>query len=281
MISRLWLLIPLYLYCSPLYSQKEEPDCRELVLKSLEHIREVKGLKYHLKVIERGKKGMNYYESSVKFNRVPRKIYLYIKGIEVLWVQGTNNGKALVKPNSFPYFNLLLDPMGDLMRQDQHHTLHEMGFDYFGSVIQHTMDRLGPKFDEYFSYEGEERMNNRPCHKVVINNRDFRYVDYKVGKGESITSIARKLYIPEYLIVENNRKFDDYFDLLEPGTVIRIPNWYAKRVTVFIDQFYFVPISVKVEDDKGLFEEYNYHFLQVNPRFDDSEFTRNHKDYGF
>src|SRR5690606_29835351 len=111
------------------HAQRQDTDCHALMVKTLRHIREVKGLKYHLKVIERGKKGMNLYESAVRFHRHPRKIYLYIKGIEVLWVEGQHNGKALVKPNSFPFFNLTLDPMGDLMRQDQHHTLHEMGFD--------------------------------------------------------------------------------------------------------------------------------------------------------
>src|SRR5687768_7775278 len=142
------------------FSQKTE-SCEEIVNKSLKAIREVKGLKYHLKITERGKKGYNFYESSVKFIRNPRQIYLYIKGIEVLWVQGANEGRALVKPNSFPYFNLNLDPMGNLMRQDQHHTLNEMGYDYFASVIQHTVDKLDTKFNEYFHLAGEERVNNR------------------------------------------------------------------------------------------------------------------------
>ena len=84
------------------FSQKNELTAKEIVLKSLKSIREVKGLKYHLKITERGKKGFNYYQSSVKFNRNPRLIYLYIKGIEVLWLQGKNDGKALIKPNSFP-----------------------------------------------------------------------------------------------------------------------------------------------------------------------------------
>jgi len=262
-------------------AQKQDITCHEVVTKTLKSIREVKGLKYHLKITERGKKGFNFYESSVKFNRNPRLIYLYIKGIEVLWVQGQNDGKALIKPNSFPFFNLNLDPMGNLMRQDQHHTLNEMGYDYFASVIQHTMDKLDTRFDEYFELEGEERVNNRPCYKIVINNRDFSYVDYKVGDNESITSIARKFYIAEYMILEKNPKFKDYFDILKKGEVIKIPTWYAKNVVMYVDQLYFLPISVKVTDDRGLFEEYNYHFLQVNPKFEEGEFTRNYPGYGF
>lgn len=269
------------IFVLPFYSQTKELSCEEVVLKSLKAIKEVKGLKYHLKIIERGKKGFNNYESHVKFNRNPRLIYLYIKGIEVLWLEGKNNGKALVKPNSFPFFNLNLDPMGDLMRQDQHHTLNEMGYDYFASIIQNTVDRLGEKFDDCFSFGEEEKINNRMCYKILIDNKEFKYVDYTVGEGESITSIARKHHIAEYMILEKNPKFKDYFDILKKGQVIKIPNWYCRTVTMYIDKFYFLPISIKINDDKGLFEEYNYHFLQVNPKFEADEFNRDNKNYGF
>lgn len=276
------ILLLFFLFCETAYSQKTELTCHEVVTKSLKSIRELKGLKYHLKITERGRKGnYNHYESAVKFNRNPRQIYLYIKGIEVLWVQGRNDGKALVKPNSFPFFNLNLDPMGDLMRQDQHHTLNEMGYDYFASIIQYSVDKLADRFDEYFQLEGEERVNNRPCYKVVINNKDFGYRDYIVGEGESITSIARKFYVAEYMILEKNPKFKDYFDILKKGQVIRIPTWYCKNVVMYIDQLYFVPISIKVTDDRSLFEEYNYYFLQVNPRFEEGEFSKTYKDYKF
>jgi hypothetical protein len=260
---------------------KVAPTCKEIMTKCIKSIKEVKGLKYHLKITERGKKGFNFYESAVKFNRNPRLIYLYIKGIEVLWLQGKNKGRALVKPNSFPYFNLNLDPMGDLMRQDQHHTLNEMGYDYFGSIIEYSMTKIDSKFDEYFKLEGEERINNRPCYKVSINNKDFSYTDYTVQEGESITSIARKFYVSEYMILEKNKKFNDYFDILKKGQVIKIPTWYCKTVTLYIDQLYHLPISIKIQDDKGLFEEYNYHYLQVNPKFEEGEFSKDYKDYKF
>lgn len=278
------ILYTFLFFCAltPVFSQQKPSfTCKEIMTKCIKSIKEVKGLKYHLKITERGKKGFNYYESAVKFNRNPRLIYLYIKGIEVLWLQGKNKGRALVKPNSFPYINLNLDIMGDLMRQDQHHTLNEMGYDYFGSIIEYSMNKIGEKFDEYFTLEGEERINNRPCYKITINNKDFGYANYTVQENESITSIARKFYVSEYMILEKNPKFRDYFDILKAGQIIKVPTWYCKMVTIYVDQLYFLPISVKVEDDKGIFEEYNYHFLQVNPKFEEGEFTRDYKDYKF
>ena len=263
------------------FAQKPPLTTKDVVFKMIKTIDDLERLKYSLKIIERGKKGYNHYESSVKLNRKPRKIYLYIKGIELLWVSGWNNEKAYVKPNFFPYMNLSLDPLGYLMRQDQHHTLNEMGVDYFGGLIEYMALKNGNKFDNYFKLEGEERVNNRPCYKVVIDNKDFAYETYTVGDNESITSIARKLHISEYMILEVNPKFKDYFDILKKGQTIKVPNAYAKYVTLYIDQLYFLPISIKILDDKGLYEQYDYHFLQVNPKIDDAEFTKKYKDYKF
>jgi outer membrane lipoprotein-sorting protein len=263
------------------FAQNGFVTTKEVVFKMIKSINDLERLKYSLKIVERGKKGYNHYESSVKLNRKPRKIYLYIKGIELLWVSGWNNNKAYVKPNSFPYVNLSLDPLGYLMRQDQHHTLNEMGVDYFAGLIEYMALKNGNKFDQYFKLEGEERINNRPCYKVIIDNKDFGYENYTVGVNESITSIARKLHISEYMILEVNPKFNDYFDILKKGQVIKVPNAYAKHVTLYIDQLYFLPISIKILDDKGLFEQYDYHFLQVNPKIDDAEFTKQYKDYKF
>lgn len=262
-------------------AQKPTPTTKEIIFKMIKTIEDLERLKYSLKIVERGKKGYNHYESSVKLNRKPRKIYLYIKGIELLWVAGWNNNKAYVKPNSFPYINLSLDPLGYLMRQDQHHTLNEMGVDYFGGLIEYMALKNGNKFDNYFKLEGEERINNRPCYKVIIDNKDFGYETYTIGDNESITSIARKLHISEYMILEVNPKFKDYFDILKKGQTIKVPNAYAKHVTLYIDQLYFLPISIKILDDKGLYEQYDYHFLQVNPKIEDAEFTKNYKDYKF
>lgn len=272
----------IHAFSSHLCAQKTNAlTAKEITSKMTQSIEDLERIKYSLKITERGKKGYNYYESSVKLNRSPRKIYLYIKGIELLWVAGWNNQKAFVKPNSFPYVNLSLDPLGYLMRQDQHHTLNEMGFDYFGSIIEYISNKVGDKFDSYFKLEGEERYNNRPCYKITITNHDFGYENYTVGANESITSIARKLHISEYMILEVNPKINDYFDILKKGQVLKVPNAYAKDVTLWIDQLYFLPIGVKIFDDKSLFEQYDYHFLQVNPKIDDVEFTKSYKDYKF
>ncbi len=255
--------------------------CREIVDQMLKRIHDVQQLKYNLKITERTNNKFNNFASSVKLNRKPRKLYLYTNGIEVLWVEGTNKGNALVKPNSFPYFNLNLDPNGSLMRDGQHHTINEMGFDYFGSIIEFISKKYSDRFDKVFTLEGEETVNNRPCYKITINNSDFKFVDYTVSKGENLVSIARKLFVGEYMILERNKpKVDDYKDV-KAGQVIKVPTAYAKYVTLYVDKLFNMPVGSRIYDDNGLYEQYDYFFLQLNPKLEDAEFTRDYKGYGF
>jgi hypothetical protein len=255
-------------------------SCKELMIKMINAINDVKTLKYNLKIVERTKGKFNHFQSSVKLKRVPRKLYLSTNGIEVLWVQGTNKGDALVKPNSFPYVNLNLDPMGSLMREGQHHTINEMGFDYFGKIIVSNILKASIEFDKYFKLEGEEILNGKSCYKITISNPDFKYVDYTVLKGETLVTIARKLHVAEQMILENNKKVDGYKDV-KPGQVIKVPTAYAKSVTLFIDKQNFLPVGTRIYDNEGLFEQYDYFNLQLDPVIEDEEFTKNYKGYGF
>lgn len=260
--------------------RKSPETSREIITQLLHEIDHLETLKWTLKVIERIDGKPKNYGSSVKLKINPRKIYINIKGTELLWIAGTNGGKALVHPNSFPYFNLNLDPMGSLMRDGQHHTLHEMGFTYMGQIIRQFEIKAQKNFDQVFLNEGEEIHNNVKCYKIRISNPGFGFFNYTVKKNETITSIARRYFVNEYMILENNPKFDDYDDIDE-GDILKIPNSYAKTVLLFVDQVHYMPVGIRVEDDKGLFEQYDYFSLEVNPKIKDEEFSRNYKEYNF
>ena len=249
-------------------------------MKMIKAINDVDRLKYNLKITERTNGKFNHFSSSVKLNKVPRKLYLSTNGIEVLWVQGANKGNALVKPNSFPYVNLNLDPMGNLMREGQHHTINEMGFDYFGTIIVYNVLKAGAEFDKFFKLDGEEALNGKMCYKFTIDNPDFKFLDYTVGKGETVVTIAKKLHVAEQMILENNKKVSGYKDV-KAGQVIKVPNSYAKHVVIYLDKQNFLPVGSRIHDNEGLFEQYDYSNLVVNPTFEDAEFTKNYPGYGF
>lgn len=278
-----FLLITVFATTSFIPAEDSEPeitDNKELLRSVFYAIDNLKTLRYNLQCNERIKGRMQHTESKVKLQISPRKLYLYIKGIEVLWCEGANNGNALVNPGSFPYINLNLDPYGSLMRKDQHHTINEMGYQYLQDILKDGLRRVGDKMDKSFIFLGEEKFNGRACYKLSISFQDFAWVPYTVKKGETLVTIARKLHVSEYMVLENNPKLGGYVDVNE-NDVIRVPNAYAKLTLLLIDKEYLLPVNNKVFDDKGLFETYEYYDMQVNKAIDPIEFSKEFKEYKF
>lgn len=261
-------------------STKSSHNNHEILKNIFASVANVKTLRYHLQCNERIKGKMQHTESHVKLQINPRKLYLSLKGPEVLWVQGENKGEALVNPGTFPFVNLNLDPFGVIMRKDQHHTIHEMGIHYLADIIKDGVIKAGNNFDKHFVILGEEAYNGRPCYRLSIAFPDFSWGPYTVKKGETITSISRRLHVSEYMVLERNPAATWYSDI-KAGQIIQVPNVYAKLTMLLIDKELFLPLSNKVYDDKGLFETYEYVNLQVNSPISPEEFTKEYKDYNF
>jgi len=207
-------------------------------------------------------------------NASPRKVYLYLKGPEVVWIEGKNNGNALVNPDGFPYINLNLDPLGSIMRENQHHTIYEVGFDYFADVIKNSIGLAGEKFDDYFKCGGTLTWDSHECYLLTAEYPDFKYVDYTVLKRETLVTIGRKLKVSDYMLLEiNSDKVDNYNDV-KANQKIKVPNRYASKMILYIDKELLLPRVIKVYDEKGLFESYEYHDLQMNIKIPDEEFTQ-------
>src|SRR5437868_3225909 len=81
------------------------PTCKYTISQMLYSIDLLKTLKFHLSSNERIKGKMVTNHSITKLNKTPRKLYMNLKGPELLWVQGTNHNNALVNPGGFPYID--------------------------------------------------------------------------------------------------------------------------------------------------------------------------------
>ena len=263
---------------------QQKSECKRVIDEMMIAIGKIKTLRYTLSQNERVKGKMGSAKQDVKVTFNPFKLYIYNhepnEGAEVLYIEGTNDGDALVNPGSFPYFNLNLDPYGSLLRKGQHHTLHESGFDYLKSIIQFAVDTAGKDFDKYFKLEGTAIHDGRACYKVVITFDNYKYVNYKVKKGQDVLDIAKERMVSEFMILRENKDVDWYDDVKE-GQIIKIPIVYAKRSILWIDKVKYLPIKQEMYDDKGLFERYSMSNLRVNPPIAPEEFTEDYKDYDF
>jgi outer membrane lipoprotein-sorting protein len=82
------------------------------------------------------------------------------------------------------------------------------------------------------------------------------------------------------MIMEINEDVDDYNDV-SAGQIIKIPNAYARKTLLCIEKKTNLPLLQAMYDEKGLFAQYEFYNVQVNPSITEAEFTRDYKDYDF
>jgi outer membrane lipoprotein-sorting protein len=261
-------------------SQQAYDLCKDMLLKC----KEINTLAFAFKKQERVNGKMNSDKSTVKMQQNPLKIYYkqeYPKaGLELLFIAGKNNNQALINPNSFPWVNVNLDPYGSTMRDGQHHTVHKMGFMSMVNILEHIWAKYGDEAAKTMvKYEGETTWDGNACYKILMENTNFKYVNYTVKQGETLISIAEKNKLSEHMILEKN-KLSSYTNV-SAGKTILIPSDYAKKMELYLDKNRGIPLYIKVYDDIGLYEQYEYYNVKINPRFTPEEFTEDYDSYGF
>jgi len=267
----------------------EHLSSRDIVTGMLGAIGNTRTLQYTFKSYERLIGGKEFYtEMDVKAVLSPIKIYAYTKSepnkdVEVLYIQGQWENKAMVNPgNWLP--NVKLSPFGDRMRENQHHTLLDMGFGLLAGIIKNAIQRADKErpgeFDSYCRHEGDVTWNGRQCYKITIDDPTFAYVDYTVQEGDNIDNLAVRKFICGYLIIEKNPGVKNWGSL-KPGMKIKMPSSYAKKTVLYIDKENNLPIVQIMHDEAGQFEKYEFYNLKVNPALKDAEFTPEFDGYGF
>ncbi|MFM1875166.1 MAG: hypothetical protein RL266_903 [Bacteroidota bacterium] len=277
----LTILLSLSILCSNTSAQTI--DKHEMFRKMMTTIAGIKTLSFKLDKTERIKGKMMPGSQDVKLNVKPFKVYLKVhvpnKGAEVLYIEGQNDGKAKVNPNAFPFMTLNLDPDGDILRKDQHHSVKELGFGYTGDLLDYVYKKYKDKMNDYVTINGEVMYDGRKCWNVTLINKEYKIENYTVLAGETILKIARKLRLDEYALLELNsiKSFSD----VKPGQVIKVPNSLCKQIEMYIDQETFLPLYQKLFDEKGLMATYEYTKLKINPTFKPEEFTEGYSEYDF
>ncbi len=274
------VLIPLlFLGATP---QKDNLSCKEIIVRMLDSIRNIRTQKFDLKSTEHVGEHFLFAESSIKINILPKKIYFksLLKGIELLWVEGSNKGNALVHSHSIPLINFDLDPFGSIMRKDQHHTIFELGSTYIGVTIANVILKDPSGFDKHFAYAGTLVWDNRECYQVLISYPEYKYIEYITKKGETVSSIALKLNTSDFKIRYKN-DLSSYFGSIKEGRKLLIPTPYSNKGILYIDKKTFIPINVKIYDEEGLYEAYEFYNVKINQNFMSDEFLKSYKDYGF
>jgi hypothetical protein len=241
----------------------------------------IEGLKYlrcTVKAQERIGGRINQANSIMKLSYKPLRIYIKNqKGVEVLWVAGQNDGDAWVYPASFPYVTLSLDPNAKLMRSNQHHTVLQAGFGTISDLLRTTGLRQDNTFSRSFRYVGDTTVQGRNNHILRSDFPQFRYVSYKAGKNETIGTVAERFGCGEFRIIERNDL--TIGDKIPEGKILQVPNGYGRRTVLCVDPKTYLPTLVQVNDEKGLFERFEFMDVVPNQPIPVAEFTKDYNGY--
>jgi len=144
---RIFIFIVLSLLTFPFSSQSQHTEINSdrIIQNMLSSIEGIHTLSYDLRNSERFDGNMISGEYLVKYSSRPKKCHFYMiypeKGSELVYVDEANENKAIYYPTGFPYFKVKLDPLGESMRGQNHHTIYEAGFEYFGKVIKQAFKK--------------------------------------------------------------------------------------------------------------------------------------------
>lgn len=266
-------------------AQSQNLTAQQVIEKMLEATAKIKTISFTQRSWERFTDKTIYSEDKQKINTTPFKLYnCNIKptaGIEVLFNAEKDAKNATVNPNGFPWTNLTLDPKGDIMHKNQHHSLFDAGFSFTASVIKNAYTKAQAiGFEKIFSLKKDTVYEGHVCYVVKVTAPDYKYVDYTVKPNETMIDIAHKNFVNEYQILSHNPSKSDYDDV-KTADVIKIPSAYAKVTYLLIDKVTFLPWVQIMYDEKGVFEKYEYTNLKLNPVFSVEEFTVDFKNYNF
>jgi hypothetical protein len=259
------------------------PDTRtvKLLHQVFDSIKAVRTVRMKISALERIERKFVSANSEIKVQNHPRKIYFINrhKKLEILYDSEVSEHKAYVKPHVFPYITMSLDPRGNMMRKNQHYTIHELGFDFIGRSLLLTLNKDKEGLSN-FIYLGTRTKNGYNCHLLEYENRSYAYTDYTTGENETASSIAYKLCVNDYLFRYANGLLND-FGYLRRGTKLKVPTLYCKKAVIYVDEKLCLPVSISLYDDTGLFESYEFSAIDINRPFAAEDFSIRNKSYGF
>jgi hypothetical protein len=272
-------------YVAPCSSPEQNKEIKneDIFANMFTAIKNVKTLRATINTYERIENKVNHTRFAIKVNISPYKAYSkdLDKGIEVLYLQGQKDNEATVNPNGFPYVNLHLDPLGKVMRKDQHQTIGRLGFNYISNILSHSLAKFSDAYTKCVKRDADTVLEGASCYRIELNFPAYTNTKYTVKeKGETVAKLAATYYLSEYQILTLNN-ISWYDDELDVGQQILLPSAYAKSTILFIRKDNNLPVEIKISDDKGFFEEYCYTNLQVNSTIADAEFKEDYSGYHF
>lgn len=255
-----------------------------LTKQMFEAVNNVRSLQYDFESLERINGKLRKEIMFFKINSIPLKTYIYEtypkNGLQILYVSNKNGGKAKVNPGGFPWVSLNLETEGELMLENRHHSIYDAGFNYTISIIQYLLDKYASLSAKLLTLNGEENIQGIDCFRITFTNPNYRLLLYTAQVGDTPLRIAKKLHLNFYSIMENNSGLKPSTNI-KAGTKLIVPDDYASKMVLYMNESMMYPVKLQIFDSRGLFEEFIFKSVKINPQFKDIDFSETNPAYKF
>ncbi|HJQ99221.1 MAG TPA: DUF1571 domain-containing protein [Candidatus Polarisedimenticolaceae bacterium] len=222
----------------------------------------------------------------VKWQR-PQKIYLKEiagprEGQEVLFVPGSNKGRIKVHKGTFPDITVNLDPRGRLAMGHAHHPVPDVSIPHFVELVAKNVARMREKGVGKIELVGREELFGVPTVKIEVTTPPTGKSP-TLEKGQTLWDLADSSGQSMYVILHANElRGWTQADHAQPGDSVIIPDYYAARMTLWIDEKLDLPVQADLYDDEGrLYEHYEHHDLKIDVPLTDADFDPKNPAYDF
>lgn len=270
------------------YAQSDTNQAGALVIERVIHaIEDLKTCQFEMRAKERIDNTYVFTHSAAYVNYEPRKIFMRafnenggLKN-EILYIEGQNNGDALVASLGFPFINLNLAPLGSTMRSKKQLTILEAGGKFLGEMLAFGYPNM-LKNDSKVKVdllEVKDETHGKMFH-LTITNTDYAFAMVSTEGESSLRVFCNDIGVPEYKVLEINDNIDAFDDEVN-GLTLLVPNYFCKVIKMKVRASDFMPISVSLFDEKGLYAQYAYDLFRVNPEISPQVFNKDNPAYTF
>lgn len=267
-----------------LFSQAKAQSGLELANKMITKVNSLKTLQCTFEAQERIMGKVFTQKNDFKINIAPFKTYFKQdypeKGLEGLYITGENENKVKINPNAFPWVTLNLDPEGDLMMKNHHHPIFHAGFAYVAEVLEMLIGKYQSRTAQLIVNKGTLVYQGQDVIVLDCTNPFYKIQSLTINKSETPYSIGKRLHINYYSILEENTGLKPFSEI-EAGKTIKIPTDYASKMVIYLHKTQLYPVYIKISDPKGMFEEYKFTNVILNPVYKADDFQASNKKYNF
>jgi hypothetical protein len=218
----------------------------------------------------------------IKWQR-PQRIYLHEvagprTGQETLYVPGRNKNRIKVHKG----VNLNFNPYGSLAMSQSHHAVPEVSLVRMVNIVMDNVRRGRAKGAVRLMFDGPETLFGRKTLRLTATFPPTG-TSPTVEKDETLWDISKATGQDMYVILHANRDRKwRQADHPERGDSVIVPNYYAGRFVLWIDEELKLPIQIDLYDHEGnLYEHYEHHDLAVNVGLTPADFDPKNPAYGF